>query len=81
MIIYMGQSNRRYRMVGFFIPEKERRRKRKKIFEEMNIFFCRGVVLNRRKIIGEDKCTFAEENEKEENIWREEIYFGGEKRE
>ena len=47
----------------------------------MNIFFCRGVVLNRRKIIGEDKCTFAEENEKEENIWREEIYFGGEKRE
>ena len=41
MIIYMGQNNRRYRMVGFFIPEKERRRKRKKIFEEMNIVFYR----------------------------------------
>ena len=34
LIIDVGQSNRRYWKVAFYIPEKGRRRKRRKIFEK-----------------------------------------------
>ena len=33
-IIDVGQNNRRYGKVAFYIPEKERRRKRRQIFDK-----------------------------------------------
>ena len=42
MIIDMGQNNRRYGKVVFYIPEKGMRRNRRKIFGEGNMIFFRG---------------------------------------
>ena len=50
-------------MVIFYIPQKGMRRKKRKIFGEENISLRR-----RRKT----------EKEKEKNIWRRKVFFGGE---
>ena len=45
LIIDVGQNNRRYRKVAFYIPEEGRRRKRRKIFEKgirIYIFYGQG---------------------------------------
>ena len=59
MIIDVGQNNRRYRKVAFYIPEKGRRRKRRKIFKKGTRIYIFSAKENktkrkkRRKIFGE----------------------------
>ena len=60
----MGENNRRYRKVAFYIPEKGRRRKRKKIFDKGIPIYIFSAEENKNK-----------EKEKEENIWRMKIFF------
>ena len=94
MILDMGENNRRYGKVVFFIPEKGLRRKEKKLFGKGKYFLCDGkrkegkILLGRRetrrrkrrKIFGEGKRNLGEEEKKEKNIWRRKKYFAGEKK-
>ena len=59
MIIDMGQNNRGYVRLVFYIPEKGRRRKRRKIFKKGTRIYIFSAKENktkrkkRRKIFGE----------------------------
>ena len=80
MIVDMGENNRRYGKVVFFIPEKGLRRKEEKLFGKGKYFLCDGKRKEGKILLGRRGNT---ENEKEENIWRRKTKFGGggEKRE
>ena len=74
MIIDMGQNNRRYGKVVFYIPEKGMRRERRQTYffvmekkrrKRGNIFvegkyICLWRKRKRREIFEEGKCIFAE---------------------
>ena len=94
MIVDMGENNRRYGKVVFFIPEKGLRRKEKKLFGKGKYFLCDGkrkegkILLGRRgntekekeENIWRRKKKLGEEEKKEKNIWRRKKYFAGEKK-
>ena len=63
----MGQNNKIYGKVVFYISEKGRGIERRKIFEKRNIYFC----LQRSR---------TTKKEKEENILRRKIFCADEKK-
>ena len=67
MILDMGENNRRYGKVVFFIPEKGLRRKEKKLFGKGKYFLCDGKRKEGKILLGRRGNT---EKEREENIWR-----------
>ena len=73
MIIDLGQNNRRYGKIVFYIPEKGMRRKGRKIFAEGK-YICFAEEKQKEKIFGEGQYIFLwrknTEKEKEENMWR-----------
>ena len=71
MIVDMGQNNRRYGKIVFYIPEKGMRRKGGKIVGEGKYLEEKKTEREKEENIGEG--FFFEEKE-EENIWRRNFF-------
>ena len=77
LIIYMGQNNSGYGAFAFYIPEKESRKKKRRIFREGKYIFVEEK--KKRKLIFWG-TRIKMEKDKEENIWRRDFLWRREKR-
>ena len=76
LIIYMGQNNNGYEAFAFYIPEKESRKKKRRIFREGKYIFVEEKKKEKTNFFG-DKNKYGEEERRK--IFGEGIFCGGEK--